>query len=154
MRKVVLAGAALGLALLGAGGAALSQDKAKIVSERQELMKQQGREMVAVRNWLQGKGDQAAALAALASLSKSVPTVPNYFPPGTGVGESPVKTRAKPDIWSEHAQFLAGDKTAVEQVAALDAAVKAGDKAKAETVFNEMKFCNTACHDKFRAPER
>ena len=62
-----------GVAVVAAGfasGAAWSQsqDKEKVVAERQELMKQQGRELVAVRNFFQGKGDQAAASAGIESL--------------------------------------------------------------------------------------
>ena len=80
-----------GVAVVAAGfasGAAWSQsqDKEKVVAVRQELMKQQGRELVAVRNFFQGKGDQAAASAGIESLKKSLPTVVNYFPPGTGPG--------------------------------------------------------------------
>src|SRR5205823_12997369 len=86
-------------------GTAVPQDKDKIVTERQELMKQQGRQWVVVRNYLQGKADQAAALAAAEALRKSVPTVVKEFPPGTGIGEVAVKTRAKPEIWQEHDKF-------------------------------------------------
>ncbi len=134
-------------------GAAMAQDKDKIVAERQELMKQHGREMVAVRNYIQGKGDQAAALTALESLKKTVPTVVNYFPAGTGIGQVPVKTRAKPEIWQEHDKFLAADKTVAGQIDALDAAVRSDDKPKVEALFAEIKFCD-ACHSTFRAPER
>jgi hypothetical protein len=42
------------------------QDKEKIVAERQELMKQQSRHLVAVRNFFQGKGEQAEAVTGLA----------------------------------------------------------------------------------------
>jgi cytochrome c556 len=142
------------LALGGVGiGAAWSQDKDKIVNDRQELMKQQGRQLVAVRNYFQDKGDQATATAAIDALMKSVPKVPDSFPPGTGIGEVSVKTRAKPEIWKEHDKFLAADKTVVGQIAQLDTAVKGGDKAKIEAVFKEINFCN-GCHDTFRAKEQ
>jgi cytochrome c556 len=144
---VVLAIAAVG------GGASVAQDKDRIVTERQEAMKQQGREMVAVRNYFQDKGDQAAAIAAMDSLQKSLVKVPDWFPPGTGIGEVGVKTRAKPEIWREHDKFLAADKTVVGQIATLDAAVKSGDKPKIEAVFKEVGFCS-ACHDTFRAKEQ
>jgi cytochrome c556 len=146
--------AAIVLAIAGVGaGAASAQDKDRIVTERQEAMKQQGREMVAVRNYFQNKGDQAAAIAAMDGLQKSLPRVPDWFPPGTGIGEVSVKTRAKPEIWQEHDKFLAADKTVIGLVAQLDTAVRSGDKAKVEAAFNEVKFC-AACHDSFRAPER
>ena len=37
-----------------------------------------------------------------------------------------------------------------DQVAALDAAVKSGDKAKVAAAFKDLKVCG-ACHDTFRA---
>jgi cytochrome c556 len=142
------------LAIVGiSAGAASAQDKDRIVTERQEAMKQQGREMVAVRNYFQDKGDQAAAIAAMDSLQKSVPKVPDWFPAGTGIGEVPLKTRAKPEIWQEHDKFLTADKTVIGQIATLDAAVKSGDKPRIEAVFKEVGFCS-ACHDTFRAKEQ
>jgi cytochrome c556 len=145
---------AVALSLIGMTlGTALAQDKDKIVAERQELMKQQGRELIAIRNYFQGKGEQAQAISAADALKKSVPTVLKYFPPGTGIGDVSVKTRAKPEIWREHDKFEAAEKKVAEQIDTLDAAVKTGDKAKVEAVYNEIKFCD-ACHATFRAPER
>lgn len=139
------------LALAGVGaGAASAQDKNKIIAERQELMTQQGREMVVVRNYFQDKADQAAAIAAMESLKKSVPTVVNYFPPGTEGPSPDGKWATKPEVWSEHDKFLAAVKKVGDQVAALDVAVKSGDKTRVEAQFKEIGFCS-ACHDTFRA---
>ena len=149
-RHMVLAAVAtLVVAGLGAG-TGLAQDKNKIIAERQELMTQQGREMVVVRNYFQDKADQAAAIAAMESLKKSVPTVANYFPPGTEGPSPDGKWAPKPEVWSEHDKFLAADKKVADQLAALDAAVKSGDKTRVEAQFKEIGFCS-ACHDTFRA---
>jgi cytochrome c556 len=153
LKRYRVFGAALTIAVAGAAGAALAQDKDRIVAERQEAMKQQGREMVAVRNYFQDKGDQAAAIAAMDALQKSLPKVPDWFPAGTGIGEVSVKTRAKPEIWQEHDKFLAADKTVIGQIATLDVAVKSGDKPRIEAVFKEVGFCS-ACHDTFRVKEQ
>ena len=147
----LVAGAAALLAIGLSAGTALAQDKEKVVDERQEFMKQQGRQWVAIRNYLQGKGEQAAALSAAEALRKSLPDVAKYFPPGTGVGEVPVKTRAKPEIWQEHEKFAAADKKVTEQVAAVETALKTGDKDKVEVAFKDLDGCN-ACHKEFRAP--
>lgn len=143
-----------GVALIASGlaaGAALAQDKDKIVTERQELMKQQGREWVVIRNYLQDKADHAAAVAATEALAKSVPTVTREFPPATGIGQVSVKTRAKPEIWQDHDKFLAAEKTVAGQVTAVEAALKSGDKEKVEVAFKELDGCN-GCHKEFRAP--
>ena len=138
------------LVLAGLGGIASAQDKNKIVAERQDAMKQQVRDLVAVRNWFQDKGEQAAAVTGVEAAQKSVAKVPEWFPPGTGIGETSEKTRAKPEIWQQHDKFVADDKAVLGQLAQLEAAVKSGDKAKTEAVFGEIKFCES-CHSTFRA---
>jgi len=144
---------ALGAALtLGAAysTAALAADKDQVIKDRQSLMKDQGRQWLVVRNYIQGKADQAAAISAIESLTKSVPKVPDYFPPGTE-GPSPGgKWGTKPEIWSDHDKFLAADKKVADQVATLDAAVKSGDKAKVAAAFKDLDICS-GCHQTFRA---
>jgi cytochrome c556 len=142
--------AAAGVALLACTGLASAQDKDKIVTDRQDYMKQQGRQLVVIRNYAQGKTDQQAALAAIDSLTKSVANVPTLFPAGTGIGEVSVKTHARPEIWSEHDKFLAAQKTVAGQIADLGAAVKGGDTAKAEALVKQIAFCES-CHVTFRA---
>ena len=147
--KLLALGAAL---MLGAAysTAALAADKDQVIKDRQALMKDQGRQWLVVRNYIQGKADQAAAISAVESLTKSVPKVPDYFPPGTG-GPSPGgKWGTKPEIWSEHDKFLAADKKVADQVATLDAAVKSGDKAKVAAAFKDLDICS-GCHQTFRA---
>ncbi|MGE5268568.1 MAG: c-type cytochrome [Thiohalocapsa sp.] len=138
------------LLLLGSGVAALAQDKEKVIAERQEAMKGQGRDLVAVRNYAQGKTDQGAALAAVEAAKKSVERLPPLFPPGTGIGQVQAKTRAKPEIWQQHDKFVADYKTVLGQLDQLAAAVKSGDKAKVEAAYTEIGACK-ACHNDFRA---
>jgi cytochrome c556 len=136
---VVLASASVGLA----------QNKAQVIKDRAALMHHQFHEWLIVRNYLQGKADQTAAIAAAESLSKSVPTVPKYFPPGTeGPGPSG-KYAPKPEVWTEHDKFLAADRTVTEQVAALSAALKTGDKVKAAAAFKQLDTCD-GCHRTFQ----
>ena len=148
--KLSILTAALISALTAISVAALAQDKDKIIAERQKLMKDQGRDWVVVRNYIEGKADQAAALAAVESLSKSVPTVPKYFPPGTEGTAPEGKWATKPEVWSEHDKFLAAVKKVGDQVAVLDAALRSGDKTKVEAAFKDLNICN-ACHETFRA---
>jgi cytochrome c556 len=147
--RLFLSVVAMAIAGLGVG-IALAQDKDKVIAERQNLMKDQIREWLVVKNYLEGKADQAAALSAVGSLSKSVPTVPNYFPPGTEGPSPDGKWATKPEVWSEHDKFLAAVKKVGDQVAALDVALRSGDKAKVEAAFKDLNVCN-GCHDGFRA---
>ena len=139
-----------GLLLIGSGVAVLAQDKEKVIAERQDAMKGQGRNLGVVRNYAQGKADQAAALAAVDAAKKSVEHAVTLFPPGTGIGQVSAKTRAKPEIWEQHDKFVADEKTVLGQLDELAAAVKSGDTAKVEVVFNEIGACK-ACHNDFRA---
>jgi cytochrome c556 len=139
-----------GLTLAAYSPAALAADKEQVIKDRQTLMKDQGRQWLVIRNYIQGKADQSAAISALASLTKSIPTVPDYFPPGTEGPNPDGKWGPKPEVWSEHDKFLAADKKVADQVGALDAAVKSGDTAKAAAAFKDLNFCS-GCHQTFRA---
>jgi len=147
--KLLALGAVLAIGMANSP-CALAVDKDQVLKDRQAAMKDQGRQMVIVRNYLEDKADQAAALAALDSLAKSLPTVPNLFPPGTEGPAPEEKWGSKPEIWSEHDKFLAADKKVADQIAALAAEVKSGDKAKAQALFKDIGFCS-GCHETFRA---
>jgi cytochrome c556 len=147
--RLLLIGAAVTIGAI-TSTAAWAQDKEKIIAERQDLMKKQIREWIVVRNYVQGSADQQAALAAVDALEKLLPTVPKYFPPGTAGPAPDGKWGTKPEVWTENDKFLAAVKKVSEQVAALDTAVKSGDKAKVEVAFKELDACN-ACHNTFRA---
>jgi len=147
--KLLALSAMLALAAADSTGA-LAADKEQVIKDRQALMKDQIREWIAVRNYVEGKADQAAALSAVESLAKSVPTVPNYFPPGTEGPAPEGKWATKPEVWTEHDKFLAATKKVGDQVAALDAAIRSGDKPKVEAAFKDLNVCN-GCHETFRA---
>jgi cytochrome c556 len=136
--------------LIAAAPSAPAADKEQVLRDRQALMKDQVRHWVAIRNYVQGKADQAAALSAAEALAKSVPTVPSHFPPGTEGPAPDGKWGTKPEVWTEHDKFLAATKKVEEQVRALEAAIKTGDKPKVEVAFKELDTCN-ACHNTFRA---
>jgi cytochrome c556 len=147
------AGQALDAALiLGAAcsTAALAADKEQVIKDRQTFMKDQGRQWLVLRNYTQGKADQAAAVSAVESLTKSVPKTPDYFPPDTGGPAPGGKWGTKPEVWSEHEKFLAADRKVADQVAVLAAAVKSGDRAQAMAAFKDLNAC-AACHQDFRA---
>jgi cytochrome c556 len=147
--KLLALGAMLALGAANSTGA-LAADKEQVIKDRQALMKDQGRDWLVVRNYVEGKADQAAALSAVESLAKSLPTVPNYFPPGTEGPSPDGKWAPKPEVWSEHDKFLAADKKVADQVATLDAALRSGDKAKLEAAFKDLNVCS-GCHEPFRA---
>jgi cytochrome c556 len=141
--------AAIAVVAIGAMGA-LAADKEQVIKDRQDLMKDQGRQAVVIRNYTEDKADKAAALAAVDWLIKSLQTVPNFFPPGTDGPTPDGKWATKPEVWSQHDKFLAAIKEVSDQIAAIGVAINADDKAKVAAEFKELGFCK-ACHDTFRA---
>jgi cytochrome c556 len=146
---LMLASGAL-LVLAGAGiGSGLAQDAATVVKDRQTAMRQQYRNLMVVKDFMDGKAGQPAAVAAADQLVQTVPKIPDMFPPGTGMAPPEGKYKPKPEVWTQRNRFLAEQKTVVDQVNALDAAVKSGDKQRIATAFTTLNGCN-ACHDDFR----
>ena len=162
LRLAVLA-TVLGIAA-ATGGAGWAQDAPPVIKQRQDLMKQQSRDLAAVKAFLDGKADLAAAQAAAAELTRTTASIPGLFPQGTSNAEFPGKTRAKPDIWAQWDRFIADQRAAVSQAQALNAAVQSGDKAAITAAFADglgrdvggrtpnPGACG-ACHAAFRAAE-
>jgi cytochrome c556 len=71
------------------------------------------------------------------------------FPAGTGA-EAGVKTKAKPEIWSQAARFRAAQDAFAAQAGAFDRAVRSGnmDAVRAET--RKLGGTCKGCHDQFR----
>jgi cytochrome c556 len=149
--KMQVFGAALAILVAGAGGAALAQDKEAVLKNRQATMKEQGKDIGAVKAYLEGKGDLAQAKAGAANLTQTTKKIPELFPPGTG-GPNPTGDYvAKPDIWTDWNKFLDAQKAAASKADALLVALNSGDKTAIETAFNDLgKNGCGACHTTFR----
>jgi len=149
--KMQVFGAALAILVAGAGGTALAQDKEAVLKNRQATMKEQGKDIGAVKAYLEGKGDLAQAKAGAANLTQTTKKIPELFPPGTG-GPNPTGDYvAKPDIWTDWNKFLDAQKAAASKADALLVALNSGDKTTIETAFNDLgKNGCGACHTTFR----
>jgi cytochrome c556 len=145
---------ALAVAFAAGGfGTAWAQDALQIIEKRQSVMKQQGKDVGAVKALLDGKGDQAAALAGADDLLKTIPAIPTVFPQKTSSADYPGKTRAKPAIWAEWDKFTAAQQNALAKAQALDAAIRSGNKVTIQTAFEDMgKSGCGGCHTPFREP--
>jgi len=126
-------------------------DDAAVVDARQATMKAQGKDMSAIKAYLDDKADLAAAQTAGADLVTQVGKIPDLFPKGTGMAEFPGKSYAKPAIWTDGDKFTAQAKTAADKAAALSAALKGGDKAAITAAFSDMgKNGCGSCHELYR----
>jgi len=147
---------ALAVAVAASGvGTAMAQDALQVIEKRQGVMKQQGRDLTAIKAFLDDKGDQAAAQAGADDLLKTLPQIPAAFPQKTSSTDFPGKTRAKPAIWPDWDKFTAAQQNALAKAQALDAAVKTGNKATIQAAFEDMgKTGCDGCHTPFREPRQ
>ena len=148
---------AVALSLVVAAGSfavAQAQDAAQVIAKRQDAMKAQGKDMAAIKAYTEDKGDIAAAKAAGAQLTQTIPSIPSLFPAKTSMADYPGKTYAKPEIWAEWDKFVAAVNTANQKAAALNAALASGDKAAVTAAFGAMgkEGCG-GCHTPFRQPK-
>jgi cytochrome c556 len=151
MTIVRVLGAALAIVVAGASGVALAQDKEAVLKERQATMKEQGKDVGAVKAYLDGKGDLAEAKAGAANLTQTTKKIPELFPPGTGGPNPSGDYAAKPVIWTDWNKFLEAQKAAASKADALLVALNAGDKTAIEAAFNDLgKNGCGACHTTFR----
>jgi cytochrome c556 len=141
------------LAGVGITGAALAQEDA--VAKRQDFMKAQGKDLGAVKAFIDGKGDLADAQKAGTDLASRQTQILGLFPPKTGMAEFPGKSYARPAIWAEWDKFVAAQKGAEQRSVALDSALKSGDKEKIGAAFADMgKNGCGGCHTPFREPKK
>src|SRR6266849_7995791 len=112
---------ALGAVLaIGATSAiALAADKEQVIKDRQSLMKQQGGDMAAVKNYLDDKGDLAKATAGATDLTATMKKIPDVFPPGTEGPNPEGKFAPKAEVWSDSKGFLAARDTTAGKADAL-----------------------------------
>src|SRR5919197_6385278 len=131
-------GIAVAIGIAGLACIALAQDKETVLKNRQATMKEQGKDLGAVKAYLDGKGDLAQAKTGAANLTQTTKKIPDLFPPGT---EGPNPTgdyRAKPVIWAEWNKFLDAQKAAASKADALLVAVNGGDKTAIEAAYNDL----------------
>jgi len=132
-------------------GSARAQDAAAQTEARQAFMKSQAKDLGAIKAYIDGKGDLAAAQAGAADLVTRIAKVPTLFPKGTSMADLPGKSYAKPAIWTEMDKFNAGAKAAQTKAEALNAAVKGGDMNAITAAFGDMgKNGCGGCHEPYR----
>jgi len=126
-------------------------EHATVLDNRTATMKAQGKDMGAIKAFLDDKGDLAAAQAAGADLVTQVGKIPDLFPKNTDMTAFPGKSYAKDAIWTDWDKFLAAAKTASAKADALNTALKGGDKTAITAAFGDMgKNGCGSCHEPFR----
>lgn len=109
---------------------------------------------------MKGIGEQLRSsepsLPAIRAGSRTIlgfaPQVLRWFPRGTGP-EAGVRTRARPEIWSDHAGFRRAGARLLVAARNLDAAARSGDLDAIRAAAPELAHACSNCHDDYRAPE-
>ena len=118
-----------------------------VIKYRQAVMKSQGGHMGAAAQILKGKVDFGSDLEYHASaLTASSAGLTKLFPKDSDFGE----TRAKPEIWTNSAEFERASKDAEQAAKAFLAAVKSNDQAAVTRTFGDFAEACKGCHKKFR----
>lgn len=123
-----------------------------VVGQRQALMKEMGKQMGIINDFLEkGIGDAAAAKAAADTIHTDSQKIPDLFPQGTSLDDNVGKTGAKPDIWANFDKFKSAAAKLGELSEATSMAASSGDKTAIAGAFENMgKNACGACHQTFR----
>jgi cytochrome c556 len=131
----------------GGTGAVAQSTPAQVVEQRQEGMKSLWRnyyqEMSRV---VRGQSDDIAGVATRASqASEALKKVALLFPPGTGRDAAP-KTRAKPEIWTQRAEFEAALTKLIAETDAIGTAARSGNLDAVKAQWPKVAEACGACH--------
>jgi cytochrome c556 len=154
LKKLVLASVAVA-AICGAAYAQRpAPNAAATIQARQGNYKQIAAALKGVSDQLRsGSPDIAQIRPRAAFLADRSAQVLHWFPRGTGT-EAGVRTRARPEIWSNPRGFAYAGATFVVAARALNSAAQAGDIARVRAALPGVQHACGGCHDSFRAPEQ
>ena len=149
MARIISAAALGGSLLLLAGGtvAWTQSSPAQMVEQRQELMKSLWpsyyQEMARV---VRGQSNDVAGVAAKAGqASEALKKAAVLFPPGTG-RDTVQKTRAKPEVWSQRAEFEAALTKLITETDSIGAAARSGNLDAVKAQWLKVAEACGACH--------
>ena len=97
-----------------------------------------------------GNLDKASLQAAAARIQATAKAQYGWFPKGSGP-EAGVKTAARPEIWTQPAQFKAAQDGFATQAAAFAKAVASGNTATLAAQTKQLGAACSACHRAFRS---
>lgn len=128
---------------------AVAQDAKAIYDKRVDAMKLNGRNMGVIARFVRGEAEYGPAVVeAAASVDATAKTYPTLFTPGSAVPGS----RAKPEIWTNAADFQT-KVTAFQTAAAnLANAAKTNDKPAIQAAMQAVGASCGGCHQSYQAP--
>jgi cytochrome c556 len=145
-RNATAAAMVLGLAVAGLGIAA-AQTPDDIIAQRQAGYKHIGQLFGAMKKGIDARADVTQFAGPAQEIAAWGEKIPTLFPDGTQKGHD---THAKPEIWSDRAEFDQKAKDLVAQAGKLVQAAQSGDKGAFAAQWKATGAACGACHEKFR----
>jgi cytochrome c556 len=146
--RIGIVGFAAALALLGTAAVSASEtkavgapDAATAIADRQAGMKKMGGFLQSARGVLQGGGDVKPLAAGADEVAAFAKAIPGLFPEGSLEG-----SKAKPEVWTNKADFDAKAEALADAAAKFSAAASAGDTAAAGAAMGEVGGACRGCH--------
>jgi len=148
MFRIVAACALAGIVLMASEGAPLSAQTApaQVVKEREDLMKNMWRGYYRdMAQAAKGEGDAKAAADKATGAVEQLKKFATLFPAGSGREGAPA-TRAKPDIWTQRAEFDTAINKLAAETTAFGVAAKAGNADAMKASWAKVAEACGACH--------
>jgi cytochrome c556 len=148
MVRFVSALALAAILLISAGQPSFAESTpAEIVKARQDAMKTMWPDFykAMAQTIRSGNPDLALVAAKAAPASEHVKKASQLFPPGTGRDVVPA-TRAKPEVWTQRAEFEGALTTLINATNAIGEAAKSGDAEKVKADWAAVAKACGACH--------
>lgn len=119
----------------------------QIVKERQDAMGESWADYYRdiLRTMRSGNPDLALVATNATRASEHLKKLEQLFPPGTGRDAVPT-TRAKPEVWTNRAEFDGAFKALIDATNALGEAAKTGDLDKVKAEWQTVSKACGACH--------
>ena len=138
--------AALLLGIMGGKLAAQSQ-AAELVKQRKKEMSELSRAFEPLLQVVRGQSDDFdAAIASAETMNVNAQKIIENFPAGTGRDAFP-ESRAKPEVWTQRAEFEAAAQKLFDESKKLVEAAKSRDLEKFQVQFRAYGEACGACHD-------
>ena len=145
LKYVTLGILATAMAVAMSGNLA-AQDRAALVKERIDIMRQMGKAFRPVMPIVKGESSKVEdALSSAMTWNRLASNLLAKFPAGTGRDAVP-ESRAKPEVWSNRAEFEAAAKRFMDESGKLVAAAKANDVEAFRAQFKAFGSACGGCH--------
>jgi cytochrome c556 len=149
MQKKPLAVLAFGLVLSAsvAGVGVAQSDLAALVKERQQNMSNMGRNMGAIGRVVRGEDTNVAgATTAATTVNELAKKIAMHFPAGTDRAKV-AETRAKPEVWTQRAEFESNASRLVQESAKFADVAKGGNLDAMKTAYAALGQACGGCHE-------